>query len=102
MRKSLRAVLDEFKPEEGLTFESDGDQRWDKKVWEWKCKNWDWARRWESTYSGDQADANVIISVAAKTPGKKLEDVTDPGELYFTAARAKAWDKSAGDKTKGE
>lgn len=55
-RKSLQAVLDELDPANGPTYEAFMDSAYNKTVWSWKEKNWDWAKRWEKKFSGDQAD----------------------------------------------
>ncbi len=83
VRKQFQAVLDEFDPENGLTYESTQDYYQDDKgkggkssVWKWKSKHWDWARRWEYQFSGDNADpdkdgvTNIIERAFGWDPNK--------------------------------
>jgi len=63
-RQRLQAILNEFAPEAGPTYESTQDfyqvkgagRKAKPSVWAWKSRHWDWARRWEHQFSGDEAD----------------------------------------------
>ncbi len=55
-RVSLQAVLDDFNPTNGPTYEAHQDAQYNTTVWNWKKAYWIWAQNFETRFSGDNSD----------------------------------------------
>lgn len=56
IRDDYQAVLDEFDPANGPTYEAHQDKIWNNPAWTWKDSNFNSTQRWETPFSGDRAD----------------------------------------------
>jgi len=56
IRATYQAVLDEFDPVNGPTYEGHQDAKFNATVWAWKETHWNWKDKWDKFYSGDAAD----------------------------------------------
>lgn len=56
VRAALQAVLDDFDPSNGPTYESHQDNLYNVTVWNWKKAYFSSSERWETVYSGDNSD----------------------------------------------
>jgi hypothetical protein len=55
-RSAFQALLDEFDPINGPTYEAHQDAEWSNPAWAWKVTNFNATERWETPTSGDRAD----------------------------------------------
>jgi len=56
LRNKLQAVLDEFDPANGPTYEGHQDHTWDTPAWVWKETYFKWNEKFETGIAGDCAD----------------------------------------------